>query len=467
MAHSHPVKVIDHFRVSPPLGSVPTTSLPLTFFDFPWLLCRPMERLFFYEFPYPTLYLTHNILPILKNSLSLTLQHFFPLASNLMCPPSPHKPYILFKDGDSIPFTVVESMLDFDQVIGDHARVDLRELQCFVPKRPPTRVTSDDTRVVPLLALQVAVFPNSGICIGAKFCHVVADGMAFNHFMKSWASIFRSREDSACLEKSIPPSHDRSGIKDPFELESIFTKDWWNWASSWDYDLGSTLDDQLRDKVSVTFTIGQTHIERLKDLVSIQCMENYPGQVHVSTFVVACAFTWVNLIKSQEKEASDLLDNDKVYYFVFVADCRHRPEVKLPATYFGNCLAICYVPAKKIELLGENGIIMAAREIGKKVKELESGVFVGAEKWISKWKEVSEQGRLVTVAGSPKLRAYETDFGWGRPKKTEVPHIYASGSFHLCECRDGGGGVEIGLALPQGQMDVFSGIFEQGKQNLI
>jgi len=146
---------------------------------------------------------------------------------------------------------------------------------------PPTRVTSDDARVVPLLALQVTVFPNSGICIGAKFCHVVADGMAFSHFMKSWASIFRSREDIASLEKSIPPSHDRSGIQDPLELESIFTKDWWNWASSWDYDLGSTLDDQPRDKVSVTFTIGRTHIERLKDLVSIQCMENYPGQVHV------------------------------------------------------------------------------------------------------------------------------------------------------------------------------------------
>jgi len=113
------------------------------------------------------------------------------------------------------------------------------------------------------------------------------------------------------------------------------------------------------------------------------------------TFVVACAFTWVNLIKSQEKEAGDLFDNDKVYYFVFVADYRHRLEVKLPATYFGNCLAICHVPAKKSELLGENGIIMARvsylekmgsswqlEQIGKKVKELESGVLVGAEKYI-------------------------------------------------------------------------------------
>ncbi|KAJ6859404.1 hypothetical protein NC652_041634 [Populus alba x Populus x berolinensis] len=61
----------------------------------------------------------------------------------------------------------------------------------------------------------------------------------------------------------------------------------------------------------VTFAIGQTHIERLKDLVSIQCVKNYPGQS---------------------------------------------------------------------EFLGENGIIVAAKAIGKKVKEL-------AEKWLANWKE--------------------------------------------------------------------------------
>ena len=199
MAQSHSVKVIDRVQVSPPPGSVPTTSLPLTFFDFPWHLCPPMERLFFYELPYPTLYFMHKILPSLKNSLSLALQHFFPLASNLICPLSPHKPYILFNDGDSIPFTIVESTMDFDQIIGDQAG-DVTGLHAFVPKWPPTRVTSDGKLVVPLLALQVVVFPNSGICIGTKFCHVVADGMAFNHFMKSWASIFRSRENMARLE---------------------------------------------------------------------------------------------------------------------------------------------------------------------------------------------------------------------------------------------------------------------------
>ncbi|CAK7349962.1 unnamed protein product [Dovyalis caffra] len=272
MSESHSVEVIDQFEVSPPPGSVTSTSLPLSFFDLPWLLCGPMQRLFFYEFPYSTLYFTQSILPSLKNSLSLTLEQFFPFASSLMCPPPPHKPYILFNNGDSVPFTVVESTLDFDQVIADQAG-DVRELHPFVPKLPPTRVTSDGTRVVPLLALQVAVFPNSGICIGAQFCHVAADGMAFHHFMKSWGSIFRSRNDMACLEKSMLPSHDRAGIKDPLELESIFLKDWWSWASYWDYDLGTTHDDQLTGKVRVTLSIGQPQIEKLKDLVSIQCMK--------------------------------------------------------------------------------------------------------------------------------------------------------------------------------------------------
>ncbi|KAK9285951.1 hypothetical protein L1049_025153 [Liquidambar formosana] len=105
-------------------------------------------------------------------------------------------------------------------------------------------------------------------------------------------------------------------------------------------------------------------------------------------------------------------------------------------TYFGNCLALCFVSAKRAELVGENGVFAAAKAIGRKVKELESGVLRGAEKWMSKWKELGEEGRLVSVAGSPKLLVYDTDFGWGRPKKSEVVHVEVSGTFSLAECRD-------------------------------
>ena len=81
------IEVLEQCKIGPPPNLIPTTSLPLTFFDIPWLFCCPMQCLFFYELPYPTDHFKQTILPILKHSLSLTFQHFFPLASNLICPP--------------------------------------------------------------------------------------------------------------------------------------------------------------------------------------------------------------------------------------------------------------------------------------------------------------------------------------------------------------------------------------------
>ncbi|XWS68566.1 hypothetical protein CRYUN_Cryun04dG0101300 [Craigia yunnanensis] len=457
------IKVLDHSHASPPPGSVPDTSLPLTFFDVPWLLCRPMQRLFFYEFPYSTLQFTQTILPSLKTSLSHTLQTFYPFAAKLICPPSPHKPQILYTDGDCVPFTVAESSADLDRTIGNHAR-DVKDLHPYVPELTPERVLNN-TRVVPLLALQVTVFPNSGICIGVTFCHVAADGRSFSHFMKVWASMSRSGGNSAaCVEKSVP-LFDRNVIqeKDPCGLESILLNEWWSWASNWEEDK-IPVHDILANKVRATFIMGRGDIERLKRCVLNQRMKKSESeQLRASAFVVTCALVWTRLIKAQELSASDKkLEDEEFHYFCFVADCRNRAEFAIPETYFGNCLAICFVRMKRSELLGENGVLAATKAIGNRVWEMENGALRGAEKWITNWKEISETGHLVTVSGSPKLPVYETDFGWGKPNKTEVVHIDVSGAISLGGCRDEEGGIEIGLALNSDEMEVFNGFFEQG-----
>lgn len=164
------IQVLSQSHVSPPQGSVPDTSLPLTFFDAPWFLCIPIQRLFFYEFPHSTHHFTQTVLPSLKSSLSHTLQIFYPFAANLICPPPPQKPHILFSDDDSVPFTVAESSADLDRTIGYHHARDVEDLHPFVTELPPARVMeNNNTRVVPLMAIQVTVFPNSGICIGVTF----------------------------------------------------------------------------------------------------------------------------------------------------------------------------------------------------------------------------------------------------------------------------------------------------------
>ncbi|KAK8572810.1 hypothetical protein V6N12_028852 [Hibiscus sabdariffa] len=210
-------KVLENGSVSPPPGNMAPTAIPLTFLDTLWLSCCPMQRLFFYEFPHPTSHFMQKILPNLKSSLSLTLQHFFPFSGNLRLL---QRPYIFFTDGNSIPFIVTESDADFNHLISNHRRHG-RELQALLPKLPPpSNVVSDGTSVckqLPLMAIQITIFSNAGFSIGITFLHAAADGKAFAHFTKSWASICRSKGDLSFIRNSPPIS----GLGDPRKLSWV------------------------------------------------------------------------------------------------------------------------------------------------------------------------------------------------------------------------------------------------------
>ncbi|XXG39042.1 hypothetical protein AAC387_Pa01g0102 [Persea americana] len=70
--------------------------------------------------------------------------------------------------------------------------------------------------------------------------------------------------------------------------------------------------------------------------------------------------------------------------------------------------------------------------------------------------------RVISVAGSPKFRVYDTDFGWGRPRKTEVLSIEKTEAIYMGESRYEEGGIEIGMALSKSEMEGFAYLFEEG-----
>ncbi|KAK5776492.1 hypothetical protein PVK06_044451 [Gossypium arboreum] len=301
---------------------------------------------------------------------------------------------------DFVAFTVAESAADFNHVIANYPR-PVNLLHPFVPQLPSEHVTEDGSRVLPILAFQVTVFPNFGICIGSTYCHAVGDGKSFMHLMRSWTSVYRSGGDLTCLENSLPFIK-KDIIKDPGGIELVLLKDYWDWIST-----------------SVT-----------------------------------CAYIWVCLIKSKESVANSLShDNgdDELYYFLCPYNCRNRLEFWVPTTYLGNCLKPCAIEIKKREVLGESGIILATKAIGKGIKEMERSD-----------KRIETMTRSFTaVAGSPKLQVYETNFGWGRPCKVELTHIDYDGAISLADCRDGESAVEVGVALNKNEMDEFLTNFEQ------
>ncbi|KAK2650972.1 hypothetical protein Ddye_018461 [Dipteronia dyeriana] len=372
-------KVTDHFMVAPPPGSVSTTTLPLTFFDIRWFFCCPTQLLCFYEWPNcSTFQWTQTVLPHLKESLSLTLRHFFPFAADLTWPPPPQEPYIHYQEGNGLQVVVVESKADFNHLVANHAR-DFKSLKSLFPQLPRC-----DPRSI-------------------------------------WNQIY------------------------------LFER----------YYLGR-IGEIDPGNVLITSVIKRAKIEQLKHLVTTQSKANGELlQLRMSTFVVTCAFMWVNLMRLQERINGGLLGDDIHYYFVIAADCRQQLAFPISGTYFGNCLAQILVSARRGELMGESGIAVAAKAIATKIWEFNKGALIGAEKWVSNSKEILKYGRLVSVAGSPKFRVYDTDFGWGKPKKYEYVHIGAYGSFSLVESRQEEGGVEIGVVVGRDKLDFFNDIFEE------
>ncbi|OMO98880.1 Transferase [Corchorus olitorius] len=148
-------------------------------------------------------------------------------------------------------------------------------------------------------------------------------------------------------------------------------------------------------------------------------------------------------------------------FFFFPFDGRNRLDFPVPTKYFGNCLKPCIVDVTKSEIRGENGIVVAAKAIGNKIKDVESSGLRGLEHWISDIFQRDKPGRISPVAGSPKLKVYEIDFGWGRPCKVELTRIDRDGAIALAECRDEERGFEVGLALNKNHMDEFITVFEQ------
>ncbi|KAF9601661.1 hypothetical protein IFM89_021183 [Coptis chinensis] len=392
----------------------------------------------------------------MKHSLSLTLQHFFPFAGHLTWPQDSIKPEILYVDGDSVSFIVAESGYDFYTLVANHVKNDNE----FYPLVPELLNMSNDNKLAPVLALQVTLFPNNGVCIGVTYNHAVADGGIVIQFMRSWASVCKLQGNTDSLIKS-PLCYDRTMVKDPKGIEKIFlnsfserniNKDTFNTAVPKIY-----IDPT--DKVRSTFVITQTDIKRLKEWI-LSRLSTPP--LHLSTFVVTCAYVWTCLVKATWGENGANASEDQIKYFGFSIDCRSRLDPPLPKTYFGTCICGEIVSAKQSDLVGLDGIAIAAELIGTVIKKMDNAdeILESVEKMDS-YDFPTMADHLLSVAGSAKLGAYETDFGWGIPKKTEVVSISATGAISLSECPNEVGAVEVGLVRNKIEMEAFISFFEK------
>ncbi|GFY86961.1 hypothetical protein Acr_05g0006000 [Actinidia rufa] len=234
------------------------------------------------------------VVPKLKHSLSLALQHYLPLAGNVTWAPDYSKPIIDYVEGNAVSLTVAESEADFYLLSGDNFR-DSQYFNHFLPCLVDT-----ETRV-PVLALQVTLFPNVGFSIGYAVHHGVLDGKTTTMFMHSWAFLCTHEGDST-LTPELTPFYDRTLIVDPSNLQTTYLNFWLgkdapNNKSLSLWDLKAPPDTMLG-----TFLLTQANIENIKKWVRVQWEKKQlqNPSVHVSSFVITTAYTWVCLFKARQ-----------------------------------------------------------------------------------------------------------------------------------------------------------------------
>ncbi|XP_049345604.1 phenolic glucoside malonyltransferase 1-like [Solanum verrucosum] len=447
--------LIEQCQVAPPPhGGATELTLSLTYFDHIWFGFGYIRWILFYKLPISKLNFVQTIIPTLKHSLSLTLKHYLPLAGNIVCPwNSTDYPELRYVTGDSVSVTFSESIdMDFYYLVSNDHTHNVKDFHPFVPKMAEPKDASG-VQFAPVLAIQVTLFPNHGISISFLSHHVVGDASTIVGFIKSWALLNKNNEN----DEFMIPFYDRSIVKDSYGLRDYIWEETKKHKKEIRSDIIVTPCHDNNNIARGTFTIGRDHIEKLKNLISFR----RPSLTHVTSYTVTCGYAWSCLVKSED--AAEIIDENLMEYFGCAVNCRARFDPPLPSSYFGNCIVWYIASTKHVDLVGDEGFMIATESIAEIIyKRNNDKEYVLNGDWLKEVGAAANTGRYVSIAGSPKYDLYEADFGWGKPKKW---HFVFSGSglvMSLSKSKDTDGDLEISLSLSKTRMNAFAAIFADG-----
>ncbi|CAO2183237.1 unnamed protein product [Urochloa humidicola] len=428
-----------------PSPSPPETSLPLTFFDIIWLNSPPVERLLFYRLA-PDADVAATISK-LKDSLHQAMRAFYPLAGRLRLTPGTSNRYELYYcPGDGVTFTVAECDGDDDADIDGLTADEPREVAKIAKLVPPLPEGGG------VLALQATLLSaRRGLAIGVTVHHAACDGSSSTHFLHTWAAVAARTGAEA---RPTRPVIDRTLLTDPRGLYDVFIQAVLNRDEMESVKMSA-------DQLFATFNLSKDDLQLVKDAVADEAARRGVAPPRCSSLVATFGFVW----SCYERAKGQSNGEGPMAYLLFPVDHRSRMKPPVPDKYLGNCVgpAIGKAPRIELEAAGAGGLFTACAAVAASIDEAVRGVGTSSmDAWLDRAREAVAAGFLLTVAGSPRFRVYELDFGFGRPAKVDIVSVARTGAVAVAESRSGAGGMEVGLSLQPAGMERYRKCFQDG-----
>ncbi|GAU42177.1 hypothetical protein TSUD_305220 [Trifolium subterraneum] len=373
-----------------------------------------------------------NLVDKLKQSLSLTLFHFYPLSGRLVTqktqdPPS-YNVFVDCKNSDGARF--IHSTLDI--TINDIlSPVDVPPIvQSFFDHH---RATNHDGHTMSLLSIQVTELVD-GVFIGCSMNHAIGDGTAYWNFFNTFSEIFQNGDN--LLPISHQPIHNKwfpEGygpiINLPFKHHDEFIR--------------SHESPILRERI---FHFSADSIAKLKAKANKESKTT-----KISSFQSLSALVWRSVTRLRQ------LSHDTKTSCKMAINNRTRMEPSLPKEYFGNSIYAVSTETTVGELL-ENDLGWAAWKIHQTIANYDDKV---VRRSLNQWLQSPIVFRMdmmvdpytVLMGSSPRFNMYGNEFGMG--KALGVRSGYANkfdGKITSYPGQEGGGSIDLEVCLSPDKM---------------